>query len=71
MTIQVTRFRIKVSVMEMEWSKNMDPETGILLYISRTYSGIVQLEIFLELVPETGRFPEHILESGKILEIVK
>ena len=47
----------------------MDPETGIPVKISRTYSGIVpfrKLEVVPEYVPETGKIPEHVLESGKI-----
>ena len=63
--IGIPIFRIKVSV--MEWSRNMDLETGIPISISRTYSRIVpfgKMEKFPECVPETGKIPEHVMETG-------
>ena len=58
-------FRIKVAVMEMEWSGNIGTETGIPFSISRTYSGTFWK---LEIVPETGKIPEHFLEARIITE---
>ena len=51
--------------MEMEWSGNIDTETGIPFSISRTYSGTFWK---LEIVPETGKIPEHFLEARIITE---
>ena len=80
----ISIFQIKVSVMETEWFRNMDPGTGILVSISRTFSGIVpfwKLEIVPECVLETVKILEHVMmdnsknstshfETGKILEHV-